>query len=159
MTDPNNQDLLDAIASQLAIARDGFPHGIPLGPGTEPCIERIDYQEGDHQVWLRLTNGDAWLLRVHQLGSRVMGESEVGYNDVLRSYISYRSLMRQWAKIEKTIKTAGMEDIDPYLQAWHDDVLSDDERSDYDRWVSGGYASSEEARHIQRLRDNGTLTD
>lgn len=149
MTDQNTQDLLDAIASQLVIARENFPHGIPVGAGATdqiPHIERIDYREGAQEIWLRLTNGEAWILRSHKLGDRVEGEFNVGYSDVQRSFKRYQALVVQWQVIERTLAAGGMpgEEVVNYLQAWHDDTLSDDERADYDRWVSGGYASGAE---------------
>lgn len=160
MTDQNTQDLLDAVASQLALARGETVQGIPVGylpTGQAPHIDRIDYQEGDKQIWLRLTNGEAWLLRVHKLGSRIISEAEVGHGDVIRSYSRYKALHRQWLVVFKTAESAGL-DTDLIAQAYHDDTLGDDERADWDRWTSCGTASEYEWDLITRLIDAGTLT-
>lgn len=161
MTDQNTQDLLDAVASQLALNRGESAQGIPVGylPADQaPHIDHIDYREGDKQIWLRLTNGEAWLLRAHKLGSHIPREDDMGFPEVLSSYLRYKKLHRQWLVVFKTAESAGL-DTDLLAQAYHDDTLGDDERHDWDRWTSCGTASAVEWEHIHRLQDAGALTD
>lgn len=161
MTDQNTQDLLDAVASQLALNRGESSQGIPVGnlPADQaPHIDHIDYQEGDKQIWLRLTNGEAWLLRAHRLGSHIARVDNVGFLEVLHSYTRYRKLHQQWLMVFKTAESAGL-DTDLLAQAYHDDTLGDDERHDWDRWTPCGTASSAEWDYINQQINAGTLTD
>lgn len=170
MTDQNMQDLLEALAGQLHVAAEGFKMeliagqqrypGIPVGAGPAdqiPYLDSIDYREGARQVWLRLTNGEAWLLRVHKMGSRIAAEPEVGLHDTLSSYCRYKALQRQWLVVLRTAESAGL-DTELLAQAYHDDTLGDDERADWDRWTSCGTASAAEWAYINRKIDQGDLT-
>ena len=160
MREQNTMDLLDAVASALATARNDYPHGIPVGDGDVseiPHVDHIAYQEGDKQIWLRLTNGEAWLLRVHQLGSKVYHEDPIGQQEVVSSYCRYKSLHRNYLLVIKTVESAGL-DTEMIAQTYHDDILGDDERADWNRWQSGGYATAAEWEIINQLIEAGTLT-
>lgn len=147
MITQNAQELLEAIATAMAFAKEDSTIAIgDLPPDQAPAVDYIDYKEGDDQVWLRLTNGEAWLLQVYPLGGYIPQVYKAGVGDVRSSYNRYQKLLIQWNAIERTLAAGGMkgEDVNTYLQAWHDDTLSDDERADYDRWVSGGKATAAE---------------
>lgn len=157
MTEQNAQDLLDAIALALNVQRDdhGAP-GIPLGDGPAdqaPHLDRIDYREGDGQVWLRLTNGEAWLLRAYRLGDNIRQEPEVAVAQTTASYLRYKGLLNRWVAVAQTAKAAGIEDSEQLLQAYYDDVLDDDQRKDWDRWSPAGYATAQEWATVAHMAD------
>lgn len=157
MNDQTTQDILDAVASQLALNRGETAQGILVGylPDQGPYIDHIDYHEGGKQIWLRLTNGEAWLLRAHQVGGMIRSESELAHQEIISSYCRYKDLFKKWLLVSKTVKAAygtTLEEIqEGLIQAWHDDTLDDDQRRDWNRWQSGGFASDQEWQIVKHL--------
>lgn len=153
MTEQNTADLMNAVASQLTLAleafrMDGHP-GVPVDDSEQVRIDRITYEDGDTEAWLRLTNGTTWILRAHELGNRILGESEVGLKNVLKSIQVYKNLQARINETMRAVTAAGL-DTDHVLQAWHDDVLTDEERAHWNRWISGGYATAAEWEAVDR---------
>lgn len=156
MTRQNTADLLDSIALNLTVARENFPHGIPVGDAPIH-IDGIDYVEDGQEIWLRLTDGTLWILRAYQLGATIHHEPDIGRQAVIGSYCQFRELSKQFGRVMKTAEAAGL-DTDLLAQAWYDDVLSEDERVHWDRWTSCGTASTQEWDIVHHLYDSGTLT-
>lgn len=113
-------------------------------------VIRVDVNIPGGNVVLRTDKGETWYVTPIQLGSRARLTLDNGnppaYEcpEVRQSHAKYQALLGQWEVISKVVEAVGTPDLDTALQAWVEDVLSEEDREVWYRWSSGGYATKQE---------------
>lgn len=150
--DIDTREVIQGIATALITATDQFDTGIPLGDSTNE-IAHIAYNDGDPEIWLRTKDANAptdqrvYIVRVHRLLEATAEESALGVQATRNSYTNFRGLQGQ-ADAVVTVAKSLEQDQNLALQAWYEQ-LDDEDRADYDRWRSGGYATKAEWKLVQ----------
>lgn len=139
----NQAEVVGGIAAVFAIHR--IDQTMELSDDGGRRVVHIGYLDGDQEIWLRTDSGEVWIVTAHQLGSLVNKEYDPHYKnkEVLESFERFQGLEAQWDKVRQVVDSIDG-DTDMALQAWAEDVLSDDERECWHRWSSGGHATAQE---------------
>ena len=148
-TDENQREVVGGIASVLSEQMTAkMP--IPLGDSSYAIVQ-MGYLDGDPEIWLRTNADDVWIVRVHRLGTNLQHDWRADHQSVIQSFLRYEALVN---RKDDAMRVATSCDVpaDMALQAFYDEVLSDDERECWNRWSPGGYATKQELEIIKASR-------
>lgn len=135
-------DVIGAVASLVANELNSNP--IPMGEQGFHRIIHVSHADRDREAHLRTDNGEMWILRAVKLGQTMRQSGGEDETRVRKDFARYQELVKSAEHAVSYAKKLGIEDEDLALQTYHDEVMNDDERECWARWVSGGYASDAE---------------